>query len=95
MNIKNMTSKIGSIARNRSTKVAVAIAAVPAIVVGLAAASGATAYDPTSALTSFASTATSTAAPIVLAVAGSLIALAIVFWAVGYVFGFFGKKRRA
>ena len=86
--MKNFLQKRSTMAY---TATGIAMVSVMAFV-GLA---GATTYDPTSALTGFASTATATGAPIVVAVAGGLITLAIVFWAISFVFGFFGKKRRA
>lgn len=79
----------------RSTQVSAGLALAVVSVMGMSLAAGATTYDPTSALTGLANGATSTAAPIVVALAIALVPLAIVFWAVGWVFGFFGKKRRA
>lgn len=61
------------------------VASVVAVASGIASA---TPYDPTTPLTTFASSVTSTAAPIILALAGALIALAVVFWGVRWVFGF-------
>ncbi len=68
--MKNFLTKVGNVMRSRSTQIAVGSAAVAGAIVAGSGLAGATAYDPTSALTTLASNATSVAAPIVVAVAG-------------------------
>ena len=74
-------------------RASVATAVVLSTLVGLVGVASATTYDPTSDATNFANTATSTAAPIIFIVAGALIALAVVFWVVKYVFGMLRRAR--
>jgi len=50
-------------------------------------------YDPTSALTGFASTLSTTAGPIIIAVSTAMIGLTLLFWGVRYVKGFLGKRH--
>lgn len=80
--------------QKRSVQISAAGVAVVGLVLGIAGMAGATTYDPTSALTGLANSATSTASPIMVAVAVALIPLLIVFLVVGWVFGLFGRKRK-
>lgn len=66
---------------------ALAAIATVASVVGFAGIAGATAYDPTSALTTFANGFGTSLGPIVLAVAGAVVGIVILFWGVRFVFG--------
>lgn len=89
-----MINKAKQIMTTRTAKAAAFLAMTTATIAMASGIAGAVAYDPTSALTGFATTATSTAAPIVVAVAAAFIPLAIVFWAVGWALGFFGRRGR-
>jgi len=77
---------------NHGMKLGAALATVTAGV-GIASAAGAVTYDPTSALTGLASTAASTASPILIGVTVAMIPLLIVFLVVGWVKGLFGRRR--
>jgi len=78
----------------RSVQISAVSLGVVGVVLGVAAIAGATTYNPTTALTGLASSATSTAAPIMVAVAVALIPLLIVFLIIGWVFGLFGRRRK-
>ncbi len=74
---------------------AVMVVATLAGVLGLSGVAGATTYDPTASLTSFADTFGTTLGPIVLAVAGAVVGIAILFWGIKFVFGFIHARVRA
>jgi hypothetical protein len=74
-------------------RTAVVLGSVAAVVLGFAGISGATTYDPTSLLTGLASSATSTASPILIAVIVAMIPIFIVFLVIGWVRGLFGRRR--
>ena len=86
--MKNLVNKL---ARSRSAQ---AISAMTVFIGAMAASgiAGAVTYDPTSALTNLAGTTTSTAAPIMVAVVGGLIALGVVFWVVRKILHIFGIR---
>ena len=73
-------------------KIGAGVIAVIGMVAAVAGVAGAATYDPTSGLTTFAGTVGTTAGPIVLAVAGALIGLALLFWGVRYAFSFIGHR---
>jgi hypothetical protein len=78
---------------SRAARIGVVGSMVFASVLGFAAMAGATTYDPTTVLTGLASTATSTASPILIAVIVALIPLMIVFLVIGWVRGMFGRRK--
>jgi hypothetical protein len=78
---------------NTLAKIGTIGAVMSGILVGFATLAGAVTYDPTSALTSWAGTATSTASPILIAVTVAMIPLLIVFLVVGWVKGLFGRRK--
>jgi hypothetical protein len=86
--MKNLFNKL---AHSRSAKAATALSVFAGALVASGIA-GATTYDPTTALTGLGSQTTSTAAPIMIAVVGSLIALGVVFWVVRRILRIFGIK---
>jgi hypothetical protein len=61
--------------------------------VGAAGVASAATYDPTSDLTTFASTAGTTAGPLVVIVAGAFIGLALLFWGVRAVYRFISGRH--
>lgn len=84
--------KLKQLMNSRAVQISAAVGTVVGMVLGVATFAGATTYDPTSALTGLANSATSSAAPIIVAVAASLIPLLIVFLIVKWVFGLFGRR---
>lgn len=87
-----MFNNLKNFAATHATKAAVATSIVLAGV-GFETVAGATSYDPTSALTGLATTATSTASPILIAVTVALIPMFIVFLVVGWIRGLFGRRK--
>jgi hypothetical protein len=85
--MKNLINKL-------NTRSAMAIVGISTFAGALMASgiAGATTYDPTTALTGLGTSTTSTAAPILIAVVGSLIALGVVFWVVKKILHIFGIR---
>ena len=86
-----MFKQITNFARKHATKATVADGVIMSGV-AMESIAGATTYDPTSALTGMASTATSTASPILIAVTVALIPMFIVFLIVGWIKGLFRRR---
>lgn len=59
----------------------------------LASSAGATNYDPTSNLTTLASSAGNTMGPIVIAVVTAVIGIAVLFWGVRFILHFVSRGR--
>jgi hypothetical protein len=87
-------NKIKTLINDHGMKFGVGAAITAGTTAGIATLAGATTYDPTSALTGLASSVTSTASPILIAVTVAIIPLGIVLMIVGYVRGVFHLKRR-
>lgn len=76
---------------NKST---VAVATVVLTLLGTAGAAFAVPYDPTSDVTTLAGNAVSTMGPIVVALAGAVVGLAILAWGLRAVFRMIGSGGR-
>lgn len=68
------------------TRLLVGLSTVLAVVGGSAAAAFATPYDPTSDVTSLGTSAASTMGPIIVALAGAILGLAVLSWGIRAVF---------
>jgi hypothetical protein len=78
---------------NRKAQILMATATVLGVL-GFAGLAGAVPYDPTSGLTTFATGFGSQLGPIVLAVAGAVVGIVILFWGVKFVFGLVHARAR-
>jgi hypothetical protein len=85
-----MKNRIRSLAADLQTvhgRVVSAVGIFLAVIVGFAAPSFAASVDPTADVTTFATSAISQLYPIVLAVAGAMVALLVLRWGVSKVLG--------
>jgi hypothetical protein len=92
--IKSLARRaVDAVNRHKVTSGAVALAGAVGGSLASAGMASATTYDPTSSLTSLADTTGTQMGPIVIAVIGGMIGVALLFWGGRFVWGVASKGR--
>jgi hypothetical protein len=79
-------NKLQNITQSRFNQALVGVGTVVGVILGAVGVAGATTYDPTADLTTLAGNAVSTMGPVIVALAGAVVGIAILSWGLRAVF---------